>query len=197
MADISVIKLPNGSEYDIKDESAIHSIKTINNTSLLGNGNLNIEGVPHVDLTQAQYDALTSAEKNNGTIYFITDGSSSGGNSFTPYSVETYTVSAGDVGTIHENTYLYKFGQVVVLNIRVASLPSGVSGEQIIANIPVAIAPENTIIQYPGMFGSSSTSQSPPGYVFVKADGTVGANSNVINANTGIAANITWILNDN
>lgn len=25
------------------------------------------------DLTQAQYDALSSAEKNNGTIYFITD----------------------------------------------------------------------------------------------------------------------------
>lgn len=42
MADISVIKLPNGSEYDIKDESAIHSIKTINNESLLGNGNITI-----------------------------------------------------------------------------------------------------------------------------------------------------------
>lgn len=27
----------------------------------------------HVELTQAQYDALTPAEKNNGTVYFITD----------------------------------------------------------------------------------------------------------------------------
>ena len=27
-----------------------------------------------VELTQAEYDALTTEEKNNGTIYFITDG---------------------------------------------------------------------------------------------------------------------------
>lgn len=27
----------------------------------------------HVELTQAQYDALTPAERNNGTVYFITD----------------------------------------------------------------------------------------------------------------------------
>ena len=29
---------------------------------------------PSVELTQAEYDALTEAEKNNGTVYFITDG---------------------------------------------------------------------------------------------------------------------------
>jgi hypothetical protein len=31
------------------------------------------------ELTQAQYDALTTAEKNNGTTYFITDGDSQAG----------------------------------------------------------------------------------------------------------------------
>ena len=30
-------------------------------------------GVPHVSLTQAEYDALSVETKNNGTIYFITD----------------------------------------------------------------------------------------------------------------------------
>ncbi len=29
---------------------------------------------PSVELTQAEYDALTEDEKNNGTVYFITDG---------------------------------------------------------------------------------------------------------------------------
>ena len=78
------------------------NIKTINNTSLLGNGNLNIEGVPHVDLTQAQYDALSSAEKNNGTIYFITDGEPGGSssNSIADVRVNNTSVVSGTVADI-------------------------------------------------------------------------------------------------
>lgn len=34
-----------------------------------------------MELTQAEYDALTPAEKMNGTIYFVTDGGGSGGGS--------------------------------------------------------------------------------------------------------------------
>lgn len=33
---------------------------------------------PHVDLTQAEYDALTPEQKNNGTEYFITDAQAEG-----------------------------------------------------------------------------------------------------------------------
>lgn len=37
-------------------------------------------GIPKsVELTQAEYDALTDEEKNNGTTYFITDGQGGGG----------------------------------------------------------------------------------------------------------------------
>lgn len=39
-----------------------------------GVADITATGVPHVNLTQAQYDALPDADKNNGTIYFITDG---------------------------------------------------------------------------------------------------------------------------
>ena len=74
MADISKIVLPNNSEYNLKDSDAVHDVKTINNQSIEGTGNINIEGVPHVNLTQAQYDELTPEEKNNGDIYFVTDG---------------------------------------------------------------------------------------------------------------------------
>ena len=35
----------------------------------------------HVELTQAEYNALSTAEKNNGAEYFITDGA--GGGQFT------------------------------------------------------------------------------------------------------------------
>lgn len=32
-------------------------------------------GAETQELTQAEYDALTPAQKTNGTVYFITDGS--------------------------------------------------------------------------------------------------------------------------
>lgn len=44
----------------------------------------------HVELTQAEYDALTPEEKNNGKVYFITDGQvPSGGDVFDVYYNET------------------------------------------------------------------------------------------------------------
>lgn len=46
------------------------NLKTVNDQSFVGVGNLNITK----SLTQAEYDALTAEEKNNGTTYFITDG---------------------------------------------------------------------------------------------------------------------------
>ena len=37
----------------------------------------------HVELTQAEYDALSEAEKNNGKVYFITDGQGGGDSGLT------------------------------------------------------------------------------------------------------------------
>lgn len=48
----------------------------INNWKEVGSGEGNTVSV---ELTQAEYDALTPAEKNNGTVYFITDGQGGGG----------------------------------------------------------------------------------------------------------------------
>lgn len=47
---------------------------TINDNVISATG-----GTDYRELTQAQYDALTPAEKHNGTIYFITDGEGGGG----------------------------------------------------------------------------------------------------------------------
>lgn len=62
-------------------------------------------GGDHVELTQAEYDALTQEEKNNGTVYFITDGQSEGGS-----AARNYTTTERKVGTylgkdLYEITY--------------------------------------------------------------------------------------------
>ena len=81
MADISKITL-NGTDYNVKDANAQETlvsgtnIKTINNQSILGSGNITIQGGSGggetvIELTQAQYDALTGYAEN--TTYIITD----------------------------------------------------------------------------------------------------------------------------
>ena len=52
------------------------NIKTINGQSVLGKGNIDINGgesTEHVNLTLTEYNNLSDAEKQNGKVYFITD----------------------------------------------------------------------------------------------------------------------------
>lgn len=81
MADISKITL-NGTDYNVKDPNAQETlvsgtnIKTINNQSILGSGNITIQGGSGggetvIELTQAQYDALSAYAPD--TTYIITD----------------------------------------------------------------------------------------------------------------------------
>ena len=81
MADISKITL-NGTDYNVKDANAQETlvsgtnIKTINNQSILGSGNLVIQGGSGsgetvIELTQAEYDALSGYAED--TTYIITD----------------------------------------------------------------------------------------------------------------------------
>lgn len=99
MADISKITL-NGTDYNVKDPNAQETlvsgtnIKTINNQSILGSGNITIQGgsgggETFVELTQAQYDALTEYAEN--TTYIITDA--------TPINMDDYATT-GTVNTL-------------------------------------------------------------------------------------------------
>jgi hypothetical protein len=94
MADISKITL-NGTDYNVKDPNAQETlvsgtnIKTINNQSILGSGNITIQGgggggESVVELTQAEYDALTEYAEN--TTYIITDA--------TPINMDNYATTA-------------------------------------------------------------------------------------------------------
>lgn len=111
MADISKITL-NGTDYNVKDPNAQETlvsgtnIKTINNESILGSGNITIQGGAGggetvIELTQAQYDALTGYAED--TTYIITDA--------TPINMDDYATT-GTVNTLS--------GQVATLSGDVA-----------------------------------------------------------------------------
>lgn len=114
MADISKITL-NGTDYNVKDPNAQEilvsgtNIKTINNQSILGSGNITIQGGSGggggetvIELTQAEYDALTEYAEN--TTYIITDA--------TPINMDDYATT-GTVNTLS--------GQVATLSGDVAT----------------------------------------------------------------------------
>lgn len=114
MADISKITL-NGTDYNVKDSNAQEilvsgtNIKTINNQSILGSGNITIQGGSGggggetvIELTQAEYDALTEYPEN--TTYIITDA--------TPINMDDYATT-GTVNTLS--------GQVETLSGTVAT----------------------------------------------------------------------------
>lgn len=112
MADISKITL-NGTDYNVKDPNAQEilvsgtNIKTINNQSILGSGNITIQGGTGggenvVELTQAEYDALTEYAEN--TTYIITNA--------TPINMDDYATT-GTVNTLS--------GQVSTLSGTVAT----------------------------------------------------------------------------
>lgn len=113
MADISKITL-NGTDYNVKDPNAQEilvsgtNIKTINNQSILGSGNITIQGGSGgggetvIELTQAEYDALTEYPEN--TTYIITDA--------TPINMDDYATT-GTVNTLS--------GQVATLSDNVAT----------------------------------------------------------------------------
>ena len=112
MADISKITL-NGTDYNVKDANAQETlvsgtnIKTINNESILGSGNIVISGGSGggesvIELTQAEYDALT--EYAEDTTYIITDA--------VPINMDNYATT-GTVNTLS--------GQVSTLSGTVAT----------------------------------------------------------------------------
>lgn len=107
MADITKITL-NGTDYNVKDPNAQPTlvsgtnIKTINNQSILGSGDITIQGgsgETFVELTQAQYNALTAYSPD--TTYIITDA--------TPIDLDDYATTAttsaisADVSTLSGN----------------------------------------------------------------------------------------------
>ena len=78
------LAIPDSTSDLVNDSGFLDSsdFKTINNESIVGSGNINIQGGDGVSvesLTQAEYDALTPAQKSGDTIWIITDVNPGGG----------------------------------------------------------------------------------------------------------------------
>ena len=81
--DQTIIDVSQNSAIDGKQDQLVsgQTIKTINGQSLLGSGNINIEGggsgsgsdTDHVNITEEEYNSLTEEQKMSNTVYFITD----------------------------------------------------------------------------------------------------------------------------
>ena len=77
------LAIPDSTSDLVNDSGFLDSsdFKTINNESIVGSGNINIQGggVSVSSLTQAEYDELTPAQKSGDTIWIITDVNPGGG----------------------------------------------------------------------------------------------------------------------
>ena len=96
-------------QKSIASEEGYHNFRYYNGALSYKDGNtwedINLGNTDYVELTQAEYNALSSAEKNNGKMYFITDAEGGGGGSditFTLYSATQDTVTISQNGTTVE-----------------------------------------------------------------------------------------------
>lgn len=68
MADVSKIKLPDNSEYNIKDAGAIHSVKTINSQSIEGTGNITVSNTTYSISISNNVITLTGSDGSTSTV---------------------------------------------------------------------------------------------------------------------------------
>ena len=88
-------------------------------------------GADYVELTQAQYDALPSTQKMDGTMYLITDGGGEGSTTMTFYDT---TEPSSDIGKDGDIYVLYDDTNDTITTIYIKiegdwlPIPSGGSG---------------------------------------------------------------------
>lgn len=115
MADISKIQLPDGNKYDVKDTTkqpllvSGTNIKTINNNSLLGSGNISIEATVTAMTNQEIEDAVDAgwSEPIVVSISLTSPKHSSGFDSCPIYGLDTDNPSDSNktlLGTINSST---------------------------------------------------------------------------------------------
>ena len=140
-----------------------------------------------VELTQAEYNALSDDEKNNGTVYYITDISN------TQQSVVDYTSEITFSSNVKNKwtTSIKKIGHTVnfVVNITVNEY----SGNSItFGTLPEAVRPNKS-------FSSNTlTNVGTFCYLFVNSDGSFGAtkaSGSSWDANDGVRFCFSYIVN--
>lgn len=105
-------------------------------------------------LTQAEYNALSEAEKNNGMTYYISDGEGGGGGSTTASSVSYNNTSSGLSATNVQGA----IDEVVSNTLHARNInTNATSGVSVAAyssvDINTGIAPKTNAITYAGRYG--------------------------------------------
>lgn len=133
-------------------------------------------GTVYEELTQAEYDALTPAEKSNGTIYFITDGEGGGGGS----SV-IINPSGTPIGVMNK----------ISVNGAIYSVPTGISDVKV--NNTSVVSGD---VAYIDLSGYATTTALTNGLATKQNTLTAGANIS-INNNTISATDTTYTAGTN
>ena len=136
------------------------NIKTINNESLLGSGNITISGGGNnaIEVTQAEYDALVSAGTVDLTaFYIITDAPAIDLSGYAQTSAVTAEITAAVSGKVDTSTYnTYTAATNTALNGKQDTLVSGTNIKTI--NNESLLGSGNIVIQGGGTVSSAITS---------------------------------------
>lgn len=101
MADISKIKLPSGSEYNIKDASALHSSDVVSTYSSTGTAPVNGTAVAAALATLPEPMVFKGTLGTGGTITALpVDGSAKVGDTYKVITAGTYASQAAKVGDV-------------------------------------------------------------------------------------------------
>ena len=155
----SLKKLTSGEKLSVAFEKISKAI-----TDLISHIGNSVIHTALVELTQAEYNALSDDEKNNGTVYYITDISN------TQQSIVDYTSEITLSSNVKNKwtTYIKKIGHTVnfVVNITVNEY----SGNSItFGTLPEAVRPNKSVLS------NSLTNVGTFCYLFVNSDGSFGA----------------------
>lgn len=102
--------------------NARSNILEVSETDMNVNGDIKKNGASlHVALTQAQYDALTPAEKNNGSVYFITDAEG---------DFSELEDRVGDLETSNQSAVHYKGTTTTAISNGSTTNPITIDGEE-------------------------------------------------------------------
>lgn len=157
-------------------EDAVEN-EEINENELYFTPGHNNDAIVPVELTQAEYDALTTEQKNNGMVYYVSDAN---GTYLTASEVSYGSSSVQDALDDYNNTELrtvYLWNKDVNIYIKndvvsfYAKMDSLLDSTHFWGTLPVDIRPVNDYVIFP--LYSTNDPYMPVGSLWVYSDGKV------------------------
>ena len=130
-----------------------------------------------VELSLAEYEALSEDEKNNGTMYLIPDGSQGIVNDLLDKTVTSFTPKNCDPLAAHNGCYYKKIGCLCIVYVAVTNLVANTQTEIYI--LPEGVRPNGTYSQKcsngKNELGIASITVTGEGQVYVTSNDSIHA----------------------